>query len=83
MAPDVSILRRYLSNMRWHGMAKRVRSPSTVVPRVSGKAPPPQMRTISLTIETDLLAELDAIAAAESRSRAKQISVALRQFADA
>ena len=62
-------------------MAKRVRSPSTMVPRVSGT--PPQMRTISLTIETDLLAELDAIAAAESRSRAKQISVALRQFADA
>jgi metal-responsive CopG/Arc/MetJ family transcriptional regulator len=62
-------------------MAKRVRSSSAVVSRVSGE--PPRMRTISLTIETDLLAQLDAIAAAESRSRAKQISVALRQFADA
>jgi metal-responsive CopG/Arc/MetJ family transcriptional regulator len=42
-----------------------------------------RMRTISLTIESDLLAEVDTIAAAESRSRAKQISVALRRFVEA
>jgi hypothetical protein len=36
-----------------------------------------------LTIEAGLLADVDAIATAESRSRAKQISVALRQFVEA
>ena len=46
------------------------------------KVKAPRTRAISLVLEADLLAELDAIAAAESRSRAKQIAVALRRFAD-
>ena len=48
---------------------------------VAKQAPPPATRTISLALEADLLAEIDAIAVAESRSRARQIAVALRRFA--
>jgi hypothetical protein len=39
----------------------------------------PAMRQISLLIEADLLDAIDAIAAEESRSRARQIGVYLRR----
>lgn len=48
--------------------------------QVAKTAPKPKQRMIAQPLPDDLIANLDAIAAAEGRSRAKQIEVALRDF---
>jgi metal-responsive CopG/Arc/MetJ family transcriptional regulator len=40
----------------------------------------PELRGLAFKLPGDLLADLDAIARAEGRSRTKQIEAALRQF---
>jgi ribosomal protein S27AE len=42
--------------------------------------PPPERFPLSLTLPPELVAEVDAIAEAEDRSRAKTIEIAVRQF---
>jgi hypothetical protein len=44
-------------------------------PKLRGKRQP-----LAFTLPPDLIVEIDAIAAEESRSRAKMIEVAMRQF---
>lgn len=45
----------------------------------SKRAAVPRLQVISLGLEPDLIAELDEVAAAEDRSRARQAAVFLRQ----
>ena len=49
-------------------------------PAVAKPAPKPKQRMVAFLLPDDLIADLDAIAQAESRSRARQIEVACRQF---
>ena len=43
-------------------------------------AKPAERRGVAFRLPDDLIADLDAIAARENRSRAKQIEVVLREF---
>jgi hypothetical protein len=57
-------------------MPKQAQNPRKL--RTAGRPSGPVLQTISLGLEPDLITELDEAAAAESRSRARQASVFLR-----
>lgn len=57
------------------GMARTPVSKRKPTPKLRGKRQP-----IALTLPPDLVAEIDAVAAAEDRSRVKMIEIACRQF---